>query len=490
VSVEFRRIPRLAPSRLTYLTPAGRWSLGAAATAAVSVTVGYAVSASATYAAAGVIAAIIVIFILTWPRRSSVSTYEVLIYTALVAYLVPMLALGKFYATIGVSPIYLPDVLIVVAALLMLPLARLQLTRPFPLVCSLIALLVFHSVYIGYQHGYHEAVRGIVLALYPLIALVVAGWLANQPDPERLLSSLPKYVLPVVAVGLAVLLAANASVIASATGLYLAFVGAFAVVPTMPRRRWLGFSCLAGTIMLAGLDAKRGPLLALLLAVLVASAASRQFRSDARTATTVLAIGAALGTIAMTINLGILMPTQIPVAGRVISRAIATNSDATTRAELAAANNVGIREAMWSYALHSANTSPLFGLGANHPIEVDYLGNNVGKQQTGPHNSFVGYAFYAGYPAAALVVLAFVIAFARMWRLRSASIYAPALLGAIVAVVVTALTNVAFETTYIGGPSWLVLGAAVGLAGAFHNHQAMHSQHSNDNIGLLATQRD
>jgi hypothetical protein len=467
MSVDPHRIQRLG--LVTRLGIAMRWCFGAgvAAAATVSIAAGYAVSASATYTSVGVTAAIIAIFVLMWPRRSSITTYEVLMCMALLAYLVPLLALGKVYATVGVSPVYLPDVLIVAAALLMLPRARVGLTSPFPLVCALIALLVLHSVYVGYQHGYPEAIRGTVLALYPLIALVVAGWLASHHDPERLLSGLPKYVLPGVAAGLAVLLlAASASIIASATGLYLAVAAAFAVVPTMPRRRWLGVSCLAGTIMLAGFDAKRGPMLAILLALFTAWLASRRFRSDTRTATTIAAAGAVMGVIAMTISLGVLTPTQIPVAGPVIGRAIATSSGATTTEDLIAANNVGIRQAMWAYALHAANGSPLFGRGANHPIEVNYLGNDLSKQQIGPHNSFIGYAFYAGYPAAALVVVAFVIAFARMWRLRRVSIYAPALLGAIVAVVVTALTNVALETTYIGGPSWLILAAAVGLAGA------------------------
>ncbi len=471
MSVDPRRIPWLVPPHLTRVGPARGWKFGAGviATAAVSAAVGYAVSASPTYAAAGVTAVLIAIFILTWPRRSSVRTYEVLMYTALVAYLVPLLALGRVYATVGVSPIYLPDLLLVVAALFMLPLMRLRLTKPFPSVCLLITLLALHSVYVGYQNGYQGATRGFMLALYPTIAAVVAGWLASQANAEQLLSALPKYVLPPVALGLAILIATNAEVIAAAAGLYLAMTGAFAIVPGMPRRRWLGISFVLGTIMLVGYEAKRGPALAIMLALLVAWLASRQFRSDARTVTTIVALGAVTTIIAMTISLGVLLPAQIPVAGPLINRTIATDSSATNQAALSAANNVGIRQAMWSYALNATNKSPLFGLGADHPIEVDYRGNDLSTQITGPHNSFIGYAFYAGYPAALLVVLAFAIGLARMWRLRRVSIYAPALLGTIVAAIATALTNVALETTYIGGPTWLVLAAAIGLAGACHD---------------------
>jgi hypothetical protein len=438
--------------------------------AAISVALGYAVAVSASYAAAGVAALVIVMVVVVWPRRSSLGTYEVLMYTALVAYLVPLLALGKIYATVGSSPIYLPDVLIVVAALFMLPLVRLRLTSPFPSVCLLIALLALHSVYVGYHNGYLDATKGAVLALYPLIALVVAGWLANQRNAEQLLSGLPKYVLPLAPVGLAILFAAGASVTAAAAGLYLGAAGAFAIVPGMPRRRWLGAGFVIGTVLLVGFNAKRGPALAIVLAVFVAWVASGQFRS-ARSSITLPALGAVVIAMVLAASLGILAPSKIPVAGPLISRTIATNSvSANNSIDAAAANNVGIRRAIWSYALHATNADPLFGLGAYHPIEVDYLGNNLVHQPgIGTHNSFVGYAFYAGYPAAALVALVFIIGLIRMWRLRRASIYAAALLGSIVAVIMTALTNVALETTYIGGPSWLVLAAAIGLAGACRN---------------------
>src|SRR5207237_7440157 len=82
----------------------------------------------------------------------------------------------------------------------------------------------------------------------------------------------------------------------------------------------------------------------------------------------------------------------------------------------------------------------------------------------GPHNSFVGYAFYAGYPCAALVIAAFVLALWRLWRARHLTMYAPALFGAIVGAAVIALTNVALESPYIGGPIWALLAWAAAVA--------------------------
>jgi O-antigen ligase len=80
------------------------------------------------------------------------------------------------------------------------------------------------------------------------------------------------------------------------------------------------------------------------------------------------------------------------------------------------------------------------------------------------HNSFIGYTFYAGFPAGLLVVAAFLLGLWQTWRHRHRSRYMPALFGSLVGVVLTAFTNVALETTYIGGPSWLILGAAIGAA--------------------------
>jgi hypothetical protein len=478
MSVDTHRILDLAASRRLLATAAGGRALGAGLAAIViALILGYAVSVSATYTAAGVIAVAIVMYAVLRPRRPNVKTHQILAYTALVAYLLPLLAFGKIYATVGSGQIYLPDVLIAIAALLIAPTVHLRRISPFSSLCVLIALLALHAVYVGWQNHYLEATKGLVLAFYPIIAVVVAGWLAAQPSAEYLLSALPKYILPWIVVGLALLLAVHATLIAAAAGLALGIMGAFAVVPGMPRRRWLGGSFVAGTILLVGFNSKRGPTLAILLAVFVAWIASAQFRAS-RTLPTLTALCAVLMALVLATSLGALAPKQIPIAGPLIARTFAIDSTATNNGvEKAAANNIGIRQAIWSYALHATNDNPLFGRGAYHPIEVDYLGNNlVAQTGIGTHDSFVGYAFYAGYPAAALVVFVFLLGLIRTWKLRLASIYAPALLGSLVAVTVTALTNVALETTYIGGPSWLVLGAAIGLAGAHQNSLSHTSQ--------------
>ncbi len=446
--------------------------------AAIALATGYGLSVSASYTAAGVAAVLIALLILLPPNRTGLTTYDRFMYAALIAYLVPLLALGKTYATLGSGQIYLPDVLIAIVALLMLPKVKLRRTRPFTLMCVLIALLAIHAVYVGQQKHYLDATKGIVLAFYPLIAVVVAGWLANRPDAEDLLSALPRYVLPWVAVGLACLLAAHASLIAAAAGLALGVTGAFAIVPGMPRRRWLGASCIAGTILLVNFNAKRGPALAIVLAVFAAWLASGRLRST-RVSIVLPALGAVVIALVLATSLGVFTPTQVPVAGHLIARALAADgvgAAAASPSETAAANNVGIRQAIWSYSLHATATEPLLGLGAYHPIQLTYRGNDLASQTgIGTHNSFIGYAFYAGFPAAMLVIGVFVVGLARMWRLRATSIYAPALLGAMTAAIVTALTNVALETTYIGGPSWLVLAAAIGLAGA-HSSTAANLQ--------------
>jgi hypothetical protein len=331
----------------------------------------------------------------------------------------------------------------------------------------LLAMLVAWSVYVGHRNGYPSATKGIVLALYPIIAAVVAGWLAVQPAPERLLSILPQYVLPFIPVGLLALMITHTPLIAAAAGLYIGTAASFTVAPGIRNRKLLAISVVVGVILLVGFNAKRGPALAILTSLIVTWLASRSFRRDLSSATSVLAACTVIVSLALLFSVGLISPTRIPVAGNLISRALGTQSSGE-KVQIAAANNVGIRKAMWTYALRSASASPLFGMGAYHPIEVNYKGYDLAQETaTGPHDSFVAYIFYAGYPAGFLVIFALGLGFKRIWRVRRRSPYAPALLGSLTAVVITALTNVALETTYIGGPSWLILGGALGLAATF-----------------------
>jgi O-antigen ligase len=304
-----------------------------------------------------------------------------------------------------------------------------------------------------------------VLVLYPLVAVAAAGWVAGLKDVDHTLSVLPRYILPLIAVGQVVVMATNATLVAASYGLYLGIGAAFAIVPGIPGRRLLGLSCLVGFMLLVAFQAERGPTLTVLLAALSAWLAASRFRSRGSGRAAMVAVLIVITGTALAFSLGIARgPTQIPIVGRVIERATATSSS-----DPEAANNVGLRTAAWSYALNATYVeNPLLGVGAYHPIELTFHGNDLATNPgTGVHNSFIGYVFYAGYPAGLLVVLVFVLGVLRIWRIRRLTVYAPALLGALVAVVVTALTNVALETTYIGGPSWLVLAGAVGLAGRY-----------------------
>ena len=384
------------------------------------------------------------------------------VYTALVLYVVPMLLLSRVYALVGFRPVYLPDALIVIAILLALPQVLSPTAPTFRIASIAVALLMLHAVVVGYGHHYVGATRGIVMVLYPLAAMVLASWLSARRTLDRDLASLAGNVLPLVTVGFAFVIVLKLPFIAAAYGLYLAAVGAFAVVPGVPHRRLLAVSCLVGLALLVGFTARRGPALAVLLGALAAWAASRSRRSDRAAVSLALAALLSISVIALSVSMGFLTPARLPVVGQLVARTVESANSSSPEA----AHNVTLRTTMWSYALHTTATQgPLLGVGAFRPIEVSLYGNNIASDpESGVHNSFIGYAFYAGFPAGALVVFIFASALLRLWRVRRTSIYAPALFGALVAVVVTAFTNVALETTYIAGPSWLVVAAAFAVS--------------------------
>jgi O-antigen ligase len=121
---------------------------------------------------------------------------------------------------------------------------------------------------------------------------------------------------------------------------------------------------------------------------------------------------------------------------------------------------------MWHYAIATtAEEHPLIGRGAGKPIATGLGLTALVDNKSGVHNSFIGYAFYSGFPSALLVAWAFVLALAGSWRHRARPGIAP-LFGATVAVAATCMTNVALETPYIAGPAWAVMGATVGAVAA------------------------
>jgi O-antigen ligase len=131
---------------------------------------------------------------------------------------------------------------------------------------------------------------------------------------------------------------------------------------------------------------------------------------------------------------------------------------------------------MWRYALTAtAEKHPLIGLGAGKPITTDLTLRDDIDSKSGVHNSFIGYAFYSGFPSAILVVLVFLWAGFGSWRHRARE-HCAFLFGATLAAAVTCLTNVALETPYIAGPTWAALGAAVGAAAAASKAERMDRQ--------------
>lgn len=392
---------------------------------------------------------------------------DIAIYMLLVLYVAPMLLFARSYALIGYRPVYLADVLIALAAVLAVPRMWTRGVRTLSFLCCALALLMLHAVLVAYYAGYPGATRGFVMILYPLVGASLAGWLSVRARPDESIARLARLVFPLVSVGLALSLVLGALIVSASYGLYLATICAFAVAPKVPRRRLFALAGVLGIVLLVGFNAKRGPMLAIAVAVLGAWLASRPLRSGSVTVRTVLTVSIATVALAFAASTGLIVPSGLPVVGRLVERATATTSSANPEA----ANNVALRTAIWSYALRTtAHSKPLFGMGAFHPIEVSLDGNDlVTDPESGVHNSFIGYAFYAGFPAGALIVCVFAFAMWRIWRVRRRSIYAPPLFGALCGVIVTASTNVALETTYIAGPSWLIVAAAVALSVRYAN---------------------
>lgn len=428
---------------------------------------GGALAARFGYAPALIVLALIILGLLLSRVRSRhagepIAATSVALYTVMILYIGPMLLFSRTYALLGHKPIYLPDVLIAIATVLALPRSLSKTAVAFRLASIGVVLLMLHSVVVGYEHHYVGATRGIVMVLYPLAAMALAGWLSSRATLDRDLAGFAGNLLPFVTVGLACVIVLKLSLIPAAYGLYLALAGAFAAVPGMPRRRLLIVSCLVGLALLVAFTARRGPALAVILGALSAWTASRAHRSDRSTVRLALASLLSISLLALTVSMGFVNPTRLPVAGHLLARSLESASSSSPEA----AHNVILREAMWSYAVNTTAThDPFLGVGAFHPIEVSLYGNNIADDpESGVHNSFVGYTFYAGFPAGVLVVFIFALALWRVWRVRRESIYSPAVFGALVATIVTALSNVALETTYIAGPSWLVVAVAFAIS--------------------------
>jgi O-Antigen ligase len=379
----------------------------------------------------------------------------------------PLFLFGRDFARVGVDPVYLLDLLVVLA---LLAGHRGRVPRPGPeprlrgyRVCAvLLAVAAAQAVARGLWLGYPGALKGAVLGLYPLFAWGAATWALARPAEEF---ARRRWLLYLPAAGTFLTAALGRPTTPAAAGLYLAIAGAFGVVL---RRRGDGrllLWTLAGAACLTAVADKRGPLLAVGVAIAAASLAGRTARrtgAPGPVRVPVLSLGLVVVGLVAVLGMSVAhrQPSELPVVGGLVGRLEAGEKDAGSEA----ANNVELRYVMWREALGVARSQPLTGGGAGRPIEVVFQGVRLDKAAAGPHNSFVGYFYYLGCPAGAAFALLLAATLWRTWRARSHPV-AAAWFGATAGVCCIAFTNVAFETTYIGLPSWLVVACAFALVG-------------------------
>ncbi|MFD9482963.1 O-antigen ligase family protein [Streptomyces sp. NPDC059991] len=362
----------------------------------------------------------------------------------------------------GVSSVYLMDVLAVFALLVTVhmwgPRAFSEpRLRWFRAVAVALAAASAQAVYRGIEGGYPDPLKGAILGLYPLFGWFAATWFLTRPVHEPLRW---RWVLYVPTCGVLVGWALHTPVVAAASGLYLAIAAAFGVQLRYRGNSRLLLWTLTGAALLTALTSKRGPLLAVVAAL---SATALAGRPSGRRVIRWPVISWTVATVGVMALLAFSLSgrhlSDMPVAGGLMTR-LSSSADVHTEAGA----NVGLRLEMWREALRMAWHEPLLGAGAGHPIELTAFRPRANSGSSGPHNSFVGYIYYLGWPAGLGFILLVAATLRRTWRARHHPV-AASWFGATVGVCVTALTNVAFETTFIGLPSWLVLACAYALVG-------------------------
>ncbi|MGC9963752.1 MAG: hypothetical protein ABSE47_17940, partial [Acidimicrobiales bacterium] len=237
----------------------------------------------------------------------------------LLLYVLPLFMLSRTYALVGKNPIYLPDLLATICAAIALGRAKWRHLEVFAVVGVLIGVLMMHGVLVGREHHYPDAIKGLVLALYPILAVPIAGWASQRIDLERLLSVLPRLVLPTIPLGLLVLHGHH--LIPSAFGLELGIAGAFAAVSGMPSRKLLAVSFVLGTVLLIAFSAKRGVTLTVLCSVAAAWVASKRLSQLSRMTMVGIAIGLLAAVFAAAVvDQVIVVPSSVPIIGRLAER--------------------------------------------------------------------------------------------------------------------------------------------------------------------------
>jgi hypothetical protein len=377
----------------------------------------------------------------------------------------PLLVVNMKYAVIGIKPFFLPDVLAALALCSTAPvwLPRLlaeRRLRGFRIVAFFLAVMAVQAVVRGLAAGYPDALKGAILGLYPVEAALATIWLLTR-SREALLRLRWVAYLPVLGV---VWYALGLGTVPAATGLYLSLSAAAGLAMRRLGDSRLLFCTLVGALVVTAVTDKRGPVLAVAGAIVATVIAVRSAKGRVRQAPV---FGWAFVTFLLVVsaNLGMVggSTSDIPVVGGLVSRVQAGFSDANSEA----ANNVEVRYAGWAWALHHANQNPILGVGAGKSIDPLYDNSYDPTDQdkrSGPHNSFIGYIYYLGWPAGLAFAWLVLAALVRTWRVRANAVGAM-WFGATVGVVAVAFFNVAFEVTYIGLPSWLVLAFAYARLG-------------------------
>lgn len=401
-----------------------------------------------------------------WPTAASeaplrrMSTASRITIGCLLLYASLTAAFSKSFATIGLPPIYVADVLFVLAATTQV--RRTQNARrhlgPLPRVLLLlIAVLAAQAVLRGLAHHEPGAQKGVILALYPAVSLRLANIFLDRSD---LIPLVVRWISVSVVVGLPVAVMVHLSVGAAAYGLYLCVAAGYAVMRYRAKQPWFMVALIAAFSVLLATTAKRGPFIAVILSLLItawgANSGSPNRRKMRWISSVLLILGITAGSLGLLGN----RIESLPGVGPLATRAISGLTNPTSEA----AANVTLRESFWRDSLAEVNhVAPLVGMGAGHPIPItDPAERTADNLLAGPHNSFVGYAFYAGLPCGLALFLLVLTLIIGLVRSRSDPLAAP-LLGGLIGGSFIASTNVALESTYIAGIFWILIAMAMAV---------------------------
>jgi hypothetical protein len=375
-------------------------------------------------------------------------------------YLVPLFAFARVFSYVGIPPIYLPEVLLAAALAVgvrqWLPTYREFVPLSYKLLTAGFAAVACLATWHGMTKGYEEAFKGLAFVAYPLLSGPIAAWIkASGPRWIRIVT----VAVAVSPIGLVALLLIDDSLVVSAAyGFYFAgLIGIMMCRESGPLRVALFLDVLFGVLLLAS-TGRRGPILTVVIALAVA-----QFFSGGRLSPAVsklIPAGAfALAVLFAAVALGGIPPGELPGIGSTITRTQAIFNGSADASEA----NVAFRIELWKYSLRTAvSEGPLLGSGFGRPFALEFRGADLETEDTGgAHNSFVGIAYYMGFPALGMFLAMIVLAVRRVGKRQLVSVVQPAQAAWLAAGLVTMFTNVALEAPYIGGPFWLLLGWCV-----------------------------